>query len=560
MDARPENCILGTMQKIFFCLALLGAKCSMAQDSIRIADLRSAAKIIDITYTQKELDTMYSGVMENFENYRLMHQQHLDNAVPMSLWQNPVLPGMKFASKQEPIVWNLAASVSLPKNPQDLAFYSVEDLASLIKNKKISSVQLTQFFIARLKKYSDTLQCVVSLTEELAMQQAKAADAEIAKGKYRGPLHGIPYGLKDLFAVKGTKTTWGAAPYKDQVIEEDAFVYTKLRDAGAVLVAKFTMGALAMGDYWFGGRTKNPWNLKNGSSGSSAGSASATAAGLIPFAIGTETWGSITSPSATCGATGLRPTFGSISRSGAMTLSWSLDKIGPICRSAQDAAMVFAAIHGTDGKDQSAINLPFNYSPAASLKGKKIAYAKNYFDKITDTSRNEWKVLDTYRKLGVDLIPVNFPDSGLYNYNIMDVVISAECAAAFDEFTRYGVDDAMTRQTKFDWPNSFRIARLMPAVEYINANRQRYLLMQAVNKVVEQYDAIICPNNWGNQSAITNLTGHPAICFPIGYNAQQLPRSITLIGKLYDETSIITVAKAYQNATQWNKEHPALFK
>ena len=560
MDARPENCILGTMQKLFFCLALLGAKCSMAQDSIRIADLRSAAKIIDISYTQKELDTMYSGVMENFENYRLMHQQHLDNAVPMSLWQNPVLPGMKFATKQEPIVWNLAASVSLPKNPQDLAFYSVEDLASLIKNKKISSVQLTQFFIARLKKYSDTLQCVVSLTEELAMQQAKAADAEIAKGKYRGPLHGIPYGLKDLFAVKGTKTTWGAAPYKDQVIDEDAFVYTKLRDAGAVLVAKFTMGALAMGDYWFGGRTKNPWNLKNGSSGSSAGSASATTAGLIPFAIGTETWGSITSPSATCGATGLRPTFGSISRSGAMTLSWSLDKIGPICRSAQDAAMVFAAIHGTDGKDQSAVNLPFNYSPAASLKGKKIAYAKNYFDKITDTSRNEWKVLDTYRKLGVDLIPVNFPDSGLYNYNIMDVVISAECAAAFDEFTRNGLDDAMTRQTKFDWPNSFRIARLMPAVEYINANRQRYLLMQAVNKVVEQYDAIICPNNWGNQSAITNLTGHPAICFPIGYNAQQLPRSITLIGKLYDEASIITVAKAYQNATQWNKEHPALFK
>lgn len=560
MDARPENCILGTMQKLFLCLALLGAKCSIAQDSIRIADLRSAAKIIDISYTQKELDTMYSGVMENFENYRLMHKSHLDNAVPMSLWQNPVLPGMKFSSKQEPIIWNLAATVLMPVNKQDLAFYSLEQLATLIKNKKISSVQLTQFFIERLKKYSDTLQCVVSLTEELAMQQAKAADAEIARGKYRGPLHGIPYGLKDLFAVKGTKTTWGAEPYKEQVIEEDAFVYTKLKEAGAVLVAKFTMGALAMGDYWFGGRTKNPWNLKNGSSGSSAGSASATAAGLIPFAIGTETWGSITSPSATCGATGLRPTFGSISRSGAMTLSWSLDKIGPICRSAEDAAMVFAAIHGTDGKDQAAVNLPFNYSPTASLKGKKIAFAKNYYDKITDTSRNEWKVLETYRKLGVDLIPVNFPDSGFYNYNIMDVVISAECAAAFDEFTRNGVDDQMTRQTKFDWPNSFRIARLMPAVEYINANRQRYLLMQAVNKIVEQYDAIICPNNWGNQSAITNLTGHPAICFPIGYNAQQLPRSITLIGKLYDEASIITVAKAYQNATQWNKEHPSLFK
>jgi Asp-tRNA(Asn)/Glu-tRNA(Gln) amidotransferase A subunit family amidase len=548
------------MQRLFLCLALLGYQSSKAQDSIRIADLKSAAKIIDISYTQKELDTMYSGVMENFENYRLMHKQHLDNAVPMSLWQNPVLPGMKFASKQNPIVWNLPATVSLPTKTQDLAFYSVEQLAALIKNKKISSVQLTQFFIDRLKKYSDTLQCVVSLTEELAMQQARAADAEIAKGKYRGPLHGIPYGLKDLFAVKGTKTTWGAAPYKDQVIDEDAYVYTRLKEAGAVLVAKFTMGALAMGDYWFGGRTKNPWNLKNGSSGSSAGSASATAAGLIPFAIGTETWGSITSPSATCGATGLRPTFGSISRSGAMTLSWSLDKIGPICRSAVDAAMVFAAIHGTDGKDQSAVNMPFNYQPNAGLKGKKIAYAKNYFDKITDTTRNEWKVLDTYRKLGVDLIPVNFPDSGLYNYNIMDVVISAECAAAFDEFTRNGIDDQMTRQTKFDWPNSFRIARLMPAVEYINANRQRYLLMQEVNKIVEQYDAIICPNNWGNQSAITNLTGHPVVCLPIGYNSQQLPRSITIVGKLYDEASILSVAKAYQDATQWNKEHPSLFK
>jgi Asp-tRNA(Asn)/Glu-tRNA(Gln) amidotransferase A subunit family amidase len=257
-------------------------------------------------------------------------------------------------------------------------------------------------------------------------------------------------------------------------------LYTRLKDAGAVLVAKFTLGALAMGDYWYGGRTKNPWNLTRGSSGSSAGSASATVAGLVPFAIGTETWGSITSPSGTCGATGLRPTFGSISRSGAMTLSWSLDKAGPICRSAEDAAIVFATIHGTDGKDQSAVNMPFNYQPKNDLKGKKIAYAKNYFDKITDTSLSEWKVLEVYRKLGVQLIPVNFPDSGMYNFNIMDVVISAECAAAFDEFTRNGLDDQMTRQGKYDWPNSFRISRLMPAVEYVNANRHRYLLMQKV--------------------------------------------------------------------------------
>ena len=548
------------MKKIMIVFAVFTFLGVTAQDSIRVSDLKSAAKLIDLTYTQKELDTMYAGVMENFENYRLMHKEHLDNSVPMSLWQNPVLPGMHFNTKQQIIDWNIPTNINLPKNKNDLAYYSVLELASLIKNKKISSVALTQFFIDRLKKFSDTLQCVISYTEAIAMEQAKQADAEIEKGKYRGPLHGIPYGLKDLFAVKGTKTTWGAAPYKDQVIETDAYVYTRLKDAGAVLIAKFTLGALAMGDYWYGGRTKNPWNLSKGSSGSSAGSASATVAGLVPFAIGTETWGSITSPSGTCGATGLRPTFGSISRSGAMTLSWSLDKAGPICRSAEDAAIVFSLIHGTDGKDQSAVNMPFNYQPTNSLKGKKIAYAKNYFDKLTDTSLTEWKVLEVYRKLGAELIPVNFPDSGVYKFNIMDVVISAECAAAFDEFTRNGLDDQMTRQGKYDWPNSFRVSRLMSAVEYVNANRHRYLLMQQVNELMQQYDVVICPNFGGNQSAITNLTGHPVIVFPTGFNKFQLPTSITLVGKLYDEATIISIAKAYQTATNWNKLHPIMFK
>ncbi|MBC7588311.1 MAG: amidase, partial [Chitinophagaceae bacterium] len=265
----------------------------------------------------------------------------LDNNMPLSTWQSPLLPGMKFYTKQLPVVWDIPANVVVPRNQNELAFYSIQQLASLIKNKKITSVALTQFFINRIKKYGDTLQCVISITEDIALEQAKQADKEIAAGKYRGPLHGIPYGLKDLFAVKGTKTTWGAEPYKNQTIDEDAFVYTKLKEAGAVLIAKFTLGALAMGDYWYGGRTKNPWNLKRGSIGSSAGSTAATVAGLVPFAIGTETWGSIISPSTNCGATGLRPTFGSISRSGAMALSYSLDKVGPICRSAADAAVVF---------------------------------------------------------------------------------------------------------------------------------------------------------------------------------------------------------------------------
>jgi Asp-tRNA(Asn)/Glu-tRNA(Gln) amidotransferase A subunit family amidase len=550
------------MRKFLTPFLLLFCFASIAQDTITTKDIQSAAKLLDLSFTQKELDTMYSGVTENMVGYRQMHKQSLNNNVPMSLWQSPVLPGMKFNEKQEPVTWNIPANVSLPANKNDLAFYNILQLASLIKNKKISSVDLTKFFIERIRKYGDTLQCVISITEDIAMQQAKQADDEIAKGKYRGPLHGIPYGLKDLFAVKGTKTTWGAAPYKNQVIEEDAFVYTQLKNAGAVLIAKFTLGALAMGDYWFGGRTKNPWNTKTGSSGSSAGSTSATVAGLVPFAIGTETWGSIVSPSSTCGATGLRPTFGSISRSGAMTLSWSLDKAGPICRSAEDAAVVFNYIHGTDGLDQSAVNKPFNYKPVTDIKKMKVAYAKNYFDKITDTSRNEWKVLDAYKKMGATLIPVNFPDSGVYNFNIMDIVISAECAAAFDEFTRNDIDDEMTQQGKNDWPNSFRVARVMSAVEYINANRHRYLLMQKVNEVMNNIDVMICPTRGsGNQGAITNLTGHPVVCLPTGFDKRfNLPTSITLIGKLYDEATLLAAAKALQDQTPWEDVHPPLFK
>jgi len=550
------------MRKTIIALALLCSMQTQAQDTLTKNDLPAAAHLLDLRFTQTEIDSMYDGVKENMLLYRLMHKKRLNNNVPMSLWQSPVLPGMQFNDKQEKINWNISSKVSLPVNINDLAFYNILQLASLIKNKKISSVELTKFFIDRIRRFGDTLQCVISVTEEIALQQARQADAEIAAGKYRGPLHGIPYGLKDLFAVKGTKTTWGAAPYKNQVIEQDAFVYTQLQNAGAVLVAKFTLGALAMGDYWYGGRTKNPWNLQTGSSGSSAGSASATVAGLVPFAIGTETWGSITSPSSTCGATGLRPTFGSISRSGAMTLSWSLDKVGPICRSAEDAAVVFNYIHGTDGLDQSAVNQPFNYQPKADVKKMRVAYAKNYYDRITDTSRSEWKVLEAYKQMGVELVPINFPDSAQYHYAIMDIVIGAECAAAFDDFTRTNLDDEMTRQGRGDWPNSFRTSRFVPAVEYINANRHRYLLMQQVNEAMKEIDVLICPTRGsGNQGAITNLTGHPVVCVPTGFDKRNnLPTSITLIGKLYDEASILAAAKAYQDATQWDEMHPVMFK
>ena len=476
----------------------------------------------------------------------------------MSLSQSPILPGMVFNTKQKKVKWDYP-KINLPLNKNELAFYSILQLSSLLKNKKITSVELTRFFIDRLKKYGDTLQCVISLTENIAMQQALQADKEIAAGNYRGPLHGIPYGLKDLFAVKGTKTTWGAEPYKDQTIDEDAYVYTKLKDAGAVLIAKFTLGALAQGDYWYGGRTKNPWNTKFGSSGSSAGSTSATVAGLVPFAIGTETLGSIISPSTTCGATGLRPTFGSISRSGAMALSWSMDKVGPLCRSAEDAAVVFNYIHGTDGKDASAVNMPFNYSGKTDLSKLRVAYAKNYFSR-KDTMGNELAALEAFRKAGAQLIPVDFPDSGIYNFNMTGIILNAEAAAAFDELTRSNEDDKLTRQNRNDWPNSFRSSRFIPAVDYINANRHRYLLMKKMDEFMSQYDVVICPTFVGSQLRITNLTGHPAICMPTGFNKNNLPTSITLLGKLYDEATLLNVAKAYQNITEWNKLHPEMFK
>jgi Asp-tRNA(Asn)/Glu-tRNA(Gln) amidotransferase A subunit family amidase len=531
---------------------------SISQDTITKAELTTASKITGMSFSEPEMDSMYGAVRFSLQNIQNMHKYPLDNGIPMTLAHSPVLPGMAFNKIQQPVRWNIPANVNLPKNPNELAFYSILQLASLIKNKKISSVDLTRFFIDRLKKYNDSLHCVISFTEDIAMREATQADKEIAAGKYRGPLHGIPYGLKDLFAVKGTKTTWGAEPYKNQVREEDAFVYTQLHKAGAVLVAKLTLGALAMGDVWFGGRTNNPWNFSRGSSGSSAGSAAATVAGLVPFAIGTETLGSIVSPSTACGATGLRPTFGSVSRSGAMTLCWSLDKAGPICRSAEDAAVVFNYLHGTDHLDASAVDMPFNYTGRSDFKKLKIGYAKNYFDK--DTVSNDRRVLDVFRQLGANLVPVDFPDSGVYYGNLVRAILSSESAAAFDDFTRSDQDDMMTRQSKNDWPNSFRAARFIPAVDYINANRHRWLLMKNVNRVFQEFDVIIVPTFMGNQLSITNLTGHPALCMPNGFNRFHLPTSITFLGKLYGEANLLAVGKAYQEATSWDEQHPEIFK
>jgi Asp-tRNA(Asn)/Glu-tRNA(Gln) amidotransferase A subunit family amidase len=550
------------MRKFFLFVLLICSATSFSQqtDTITKPDIKNAAKLFSINYTEQEIDSMYVYIRNRNREYNKRYQLKLQNSVPMSLWQSPVLPGMQFETEQKQVKWDLPKNVSLPANKNDLAFYSVLQLASLIKNKKMTSVELTQFFLDRIKKWGDTLQCVISITEDIAMQQARAADAEIAAGNYRGPLHGIPYGLKDLFAVKGTKTTWGASVYKDQVIDEDAYVYTKLKDAGAVLVAKFTLGALAQGDWWFGGRTKNPWNQNFGSSGSSAGSASATVAGLVPFSIGTETLGSIISPSHTNGATGLRPTFGAVSRSGGMTLCWSLDKTGPICRSAEDAAVVFYYIKGTDGKDPGAVNMPFNYSAKTDIKKLRIGYAKNYFERIKDTSANEWKVLKAFEQMGVQLIPLVFPDSAVYNYDIVGITLASESAAAFDELTRTDLDDQLTRQNRNDWPNYFRTARLVPAVEYVNAQRHRYLLMKKMQEFFTTFDVVITPSFAGSQLAITNLTGHPALCMPTGFTKQGLPTSITLLGNLYGEANLLSVGRMLQLNTGWEDAHPPKFQ
>ena len=526
---------------------------------IEKADVQSAQKILDLQLTDQEIDQLLPSLNRSLRDVRELHEYPLDNSTPPAMWFNPNIGKNNFAA-QKKIEWDLPKTVELPANKNELAFYTVAQLSVLIKEKKITSVELTEFILNRLEQRGETLQAVITVTRPRAMEQAKKADALLAKGTYLGPLHGIPYGAKDLLAVPGYKTTWGAAPYKDQDRgAELATVIKKLDDAGAVLVAKLTLGALAMGDVWYGGTTKNPWNLEQGASGSSAGSASATSAGLVPFALGTETLGSIVSPSTRNGVTGLRPTFGRVSKSGAMALSWSMDKIGPIARDAFDCALVFEVIRGTDGKDLSVVDAPFNYSGKADLSKLRVGYLKSYFDNTRNESqkKNDQQVLDELRKLGADLKPVEWvsdlPFGGMLN------ILSAEAAAAFDELTRSNRDSLLVRQNSGAWPNSFREARFISAVDYINANRVRYEVMQEVNELMKDYDVIISPSSGNSQLSTTNLTGHPAVVMKNGYSQNGSPTSITFIGNLYDEATILAVARAYQEATGFDEEHPPMF-
>jgi Asp-tRNA(Asn)/Glu-tRNA(Gln) amidotransferase A subunit family amidase len=525
---------------------------------IVVKDLQHAQKIIGLNFTLQEQDSMLGDLNDRLKAYKALRDYPLTNNIPPSLIFNPVPPDFYINNNKRPIHWEIPENIEFPEDKNKLAFYSILELASLLKYQKVTSTELTSFFINRLKEHGDTLQCVITITEKLAMQQAKKADLEISGGNYKGPLHGIPYGVKDLLSVEGYPTTWGAAPFKDQVIDETATVVKKLEEAGGVLIAKLTLGALAWGDVWFGGVTKNPWDLNQGSSGSSAGSASATTAGLVPYSIGSETWGSIVSPSTRCGTTGLRPSYGRVSRSGAMALSWSMDKLGPICRSAIDCAIVFESIHGEDEADQSLIDAAYNFDINKSVSTFKIGYLKDIFDENKSNIKNDARTLEQFKSMGIELEPVSLPEN--IPTESLSIILDVEAAAAFDQLTLSDRDSLLVRQIKNAWPNSFRKSRFIPAVEYINANRIRYALIQEINAILKDYDAIITPTFGGNQVLMTNLTGHPCVVLPNGFDGKERPTSFSIIGNLFEEEKILRLAMKYQEETNFEDVHPPLFQ
>ena len=572
---------------------LLGATCfaagafvarPLAADEITVPLARAAQQLMGLSFTDAQLDSTRRNLTNYRESYEALRKIPLPNSVAPALGFDPRPLRLRYAGLQanlelqngiDPRALRLrypvpapgyeagklpkAPAAKLPTSRDELAFYTVRQLGELLRTKQVSSLELTDFFLARLKKYDPQLHCVITLTEDLAREQARQADAEIKAGKYRGPLHGIPFGVKDLFSAKGYKTTWGAVPYKDQTLDEDAAVVERLRAAGAVLLAKLTLGELAQGDVWFGGKTRTPWDVSKGSSGSSAGSASAVGAGLLPFAIGTETLGSIVSPSTACGVTGLRPTYGRVSRAGAMALSWSMDKAGPLARTAEDCAIVLAALcaAGPDARDAATLLAPnaFRYAFDINLKKLRVGYVKAAFDQTYPTKANDQATLDVLRQLGVELVPIELPAIAP---GALRFILTAEGAASFDELTRSGRDGQMVLQNRFAWPNTFRSSRFIPAVEYIQAQRVRSLLIEQLDTQLKGLDAYIAPSFSANLT-LTNLTGHPAVAVPNGPNpATGLPGTITFMGQLYEEGTLLALVKAYQDATGFDEKHPAL--
>lgn len=539
--------------------------------------LRAAEQMFGLEFTEAQEQMALPGVNRNLGSYEGLRQIDVPLDTDPAIWFHPGLPGRKYRGRAGRA---RLGAVEPPKfnSIEDLAFATVPELAALLRSRRISSVELTRMYLDRLKRYGEKLLCVVTLTEELALKQAEEADREIRRGRWRGPLHGIPWGAKDLFATKGIRTTWGAEPFRDQVIDYDATVVERLRAAGAVLVAKLSMGALAQGGRWFAGMTRNPWQPEEtniGSSGSSAGSASATSAGLVGFTLGTETLGSIVSPSSRCGVVGLRPTYGRVSRYGAMGLSWTMDKIGPICRGVEDCAYVLDAIYGPDGRDLTVADVPFGWNPAAPLSSLRIGYLQSEFEPRPgagaggggggggnpQNQRNAEErrkiyadALDALRAAGAKLVPIELPK---FSTQHLRIILTAEAATAFDDITRDGRVGQLSGQGPGDWPNTFRTARFIPAVEYLRAQRARMLLMREMEKLMSEWDVFVSPAPGSASLLITNLTGHPAVVVPCGF-INGLPQAIMFTGGLYDEGAPLRVALAFERATKWHTMHPTI--
>ena len=525
--------------------------------------LHAAQQLIGIELTEAQEAMALAGVNRNLASYETLRQTDVPLDTEPAFSFHPGLLGKKYPRRQAAAIGRgRGARLQFTKQQapkfsslEDAAFSTTLELAELLRSRTVSSLDLTKMYLERLKRYGPKLNCTITLTEELALEQARQADAEMARGRYRGPLHGIPWGAKDLFATKGIPTTWGAEPYRSQMIDCDAAVVERLRAAGAVLIAKLSMGALAQGGLWFGGMTRNPWKPEDSSSGSSAGPASATAAGLVGFALGTETLGSIVSPCSRCGATGLRPTYGRVSRYGAMGLSWTMDKIGPICRGVEDCAAVLAAIYGPDGRDRTVTDIPFHWSPATLLGSLHIGYLKAELEQGEAEQQALYKeALEALRKAGAKPEPIELPK---FSTGSLRFLLSAEAATAFDDLTRSGDVNQLSGQAPGDWHNVFRTSRFIPAVEYLRAQRARTLLMRAMDSLMEKWDVFVSPAPGSASLLVTNLTGHPAVVMPCGF-IKGLPQAIMFTGGLYDEAAPLRVALAFEQATPWHTMHPKI--
>ena len=519
-------------------------------DAITEATFAEAEKLAGVQFTAKERTQMLQGIKGEVDRYRQRRSQELPNGLGPAAVVDPRFPGVRLVNISNKFVRSNGSPGPLPSRDEDIAYAPVTALSRWIQRRELTSQRLTKIYLKRLRSIGPKLECVVTLTADRALRQARAADNAIAAGKYRGPLHGIPWGAKDLLDTAGIKTTWGATPYKDRVPDEDAVVVRRLDEAGAVLVAKTTLGALAYGDRWFDGRTNNPWNLEQGSSGSSAGSAAGTAAGLFGFSLGTETLGSIVSPCMRCGTTGLRPTFGRVARTGAMALCWSLDKIGAICRTVEDCALVLDVIRGADPDDPSSIDMPFDFDATRTVKGMRIGYSPKWFEgnRVSDLDR---AVLEIVRRLGIELVQIELPD---WPYGSLRTILSVEAAAAFEELTLSNRDDELVWQEPRAWPNSFRQTRFTPAIEFVQAQRFRRQVMEMMNEKFADIDAMISPSYAASLLLITNNTGHPSVTIRCGFNDNGTPHGITLLGRLFDEGTLCNIAMAIEKRLGvWDK-------